>query len=147
MNMNIQDNTSISKKLQSTDLILFCSLGAAFWLVFLLLIRFWGEYLFVDRNPWLPCLFVVSIPVAWVLVKIGMMIGKVEGERVLTTTVLMSLTAMLLDGIALTWFQHWYGLEPTQLLLVAAWLLWGVGVCLAFGYWESRRYIAQVQKF
>jgi hypothetical protein len=46
--------------------------------------------------------------------------------------------AMLLDGIALTWFQGWYGLAPAGLLLAAAWLLWGVGVSLGIGYWASR---------
>jgi Family of unknown function (DUF5367) len=135
--VNIHSRTSISKKSQSIDIILFASLGAGFWLTFLLLIRFWGEYLFIDRNPWLLCLFILSIPLAWVLIKVSMTICKVEGEQVLTATVLMSLTAMLLDGIALTWFQNWYGLEPTKLLLVAAWLLWGVGICLAMGYWKS----------
>lgn len=143
--MNIQARTSISKQPQSINIILFASIGAGFWLIFLLLIRFWGEYLFIvgldaqneNHNPWLLGLFIVSIPLAWVLLKIGTTIGKVEGERVLTATVVMSLTAMLLDGIALTWFQPWYGLESAQLLLVAAWLLWGVGICLAIGYWES----------
>jgi Family of unknown function (DUF5367) len=65
----------------------------------------------------------------------------VDGEDILTATVLMAITAVLLDGIALTWFQNWYGLAPTQLLLAAAWLLWGVGVSLAIGYWESQRYV------
>lgn len=133
------NKASIGKEQQSIDIIVFATLGAAFWLIFLLLIRFWGEYLFIDSNPWLLCLFLVSIPVAWVLVKIGTTIGKVQGESVLTATVLMSVTAMLLDGVGLTWFQNWYGLEPTQLLLAAAWLLWGVGISLAIGYWESRR--------
>ena len=135
--MNIQDRTSINKELQSRDIILFASIGAGFWLIFLLPIRFWGEYLFIDRNPWLLGLFIISIPLTWVLIKIVTMICNVEGNRVLTATVIMSITAMLLDGIALTWFQGWYGLEPTKLVLLAAWLLWGAGMGLAMGYWES----------
>ena len=135
--MNIQDRTSINKELQSRDIILFASIGAGFWLIFLLPIRFWGEYLFIDRNPWLLGLFIISIPLTWVLIKIVTMICNVEGNRVLTATVIMSITAMLLDGIALTWFQGWYGLEPTKLVLVAAWLLWGAGMGLAMGYWDS----------
>jgi hypothetical protein len=98
--------------------------------------------LFIDGNPWLLFLFVSSIPLAWVLIKVSAMIGKVKGENLLTATALMSITAMLLDGIGLTWFQDWYALESTQLLLAAAWLLWGVGVSLAVGYLESRRYAA-----
>lgn len=143
--MNIQNRTSVSKEAQSLDIILFASIGAGFWLVFVLLIRFWGEYLFIvggasqneNHNPWLLGLFVVSIPLAWVLVKIVTTICNVKGNRVLTATVMMSITAMLLDGIALTWFQNWYGLEPTRLVLAAAWLLWGAAMVLAMGYWES----------
>jgi hypothetical protein len=134
-------NTINSEK-PLTSMILFVSLGATFWFIFLLLIRFLGGYLFIDGNPWLLFLFVSSIPLAWVLVKGSAMIGKVKGEKLLMATALMSITAMLLDGIGLTWFQAWYALEATQLLLAAAWLLWGVGVSLAVGYWESRRYSA-----
>jgi Family of unknown function (DUF5367) len=135
--MNIQARTSVNTEPQSIDIILFASIGAGFWLVFLLLIRFWGEYLFINRNPWLLGLFIISIPLAWVLIKIVTTITKVKGNQVLTATVIMSITAMLLDGIALTWFQNWYGLEPTRLVLVGAWLLWGAGMVLAMGYWES----------
>ncbi|WP_016949119.1 DUF5367 family protein [Anabaena sp. PCC 7108] len=125
-----------------SNLILFVSLGIIFWFIALLFIRFAGDHLFVNGNPWLILFFILSIPIAWVLVKIGAIIGKVEGEKLLIATVLMSLTALLLDGVALTWFQNWYGLEPAQLLLAAAWLLWGVGVGLMIGYWESHSYNA-----
>jgi Family of unknown function (DUF5367) len=145
--VNIQNRANIRTQPQLLDLIRFASIGAGFWLIFLLLIRFWGEYLFIvgvaaqneNRNPWLLGLFIISIPLAWVLIKIGTTIGKVKGEGILTATVTMSITAMLLDGVALTWFQPWYGLESTQLVLVAAWLLWGAGISLAIGYWESQR--------
>jgi len=142
--MNTQDRISFdtNNEKPSTDLILFVSLGAVFWLGAVLFIRFWGEHLFINGNPWLLFLFVSSIPVLWVSVKVSATIGKVEGEDLLKAVALMSVTAMLLDGIALTWFQNWYGLEQTQLLLAAAWILWGAGVGLAIGYWESRHYVS-----
>jgi hypothetical protein len=126
--------------------ILFVILGAVFWLEALLFIRFGGEGLFVNSNPWLLLLFICSIPVAWILVKISAVVGKVDGDDLLSAVTIMSLTALLLDGIALTWCQDWYGLAQSGLLLAAAWLLWGVGVSLAFalalryqiGYWTSR---------
>lgn len=108
------------------NLTLFVGLGAAFWFEGVLFIRFLGEHLFVSGNPWLLGWFIASIPLSWVLVKIGATIGQVEGENLLTATALMTLAAVLLDGVGLTWFQDWYGLgEPEQLLLAAAWLLWG----------------------
>jgi hypothetical protein len=121
------------------NLTLFVSLGAIFWFEGVLFIRFLGGHLFVEGNPWLLGWFVASIPLSWVLVKIGATIGQVEGEKLLAATALMTLAAVLLDGIGLTWFQSWYGLvEPGQLLLAAAWLLWGAGLGLAIGYRESQ---------
>jgi hypothetical protein len=97
--VNIQNRTSVSKEAQSLDVILFASIGAGFWLVFVLLIRFWGEYLFI-RNPWLLGLLVVSILLAWILVKIVTTICNLEGNRVLTATVMMSITATRMGRIS-----------------------------------------------
>jgi hypothetical protein len=131
--------TQIISFKKSFNAISFIISGAVFWFEALLFIRFEGESLFVNGNPWLLLLFIVSIPIAWVLVKIGAVVGKVEGEDLLSAVAIMALTATLLDGVALTWFQSWYGLTQVGLLLAAAWLLWGVGVSLAIGYWTSRQ--------
>jgi Family of unknown function (DUF5367) len=106
-------------------------LGITFWFEALLFIRFGGQSLFVNGNPWLLLLFVCSIPVAWLLVKVIAVVGKVDGNDLLRAVVIVALTAMLLDGIALTWCPDWYSLAPAGLLLAAAWLLWGVGVSFA----------------
>jgi hypothetical protein len=73
------------------------------------------------------------------LVKVSVVVSKVDGKDLLNAVAIMVLTATLLDGIALTWFPGWYGLAPAGLLLAAAWLLWGVGLSLAIGYWTSRQ--------
>jgi Family of unknown function (DUF5367) len=117
--------------------ILFVILGIGFWFEALLFIRFEGESLFVNSNPLLLLLFGSSIPIAWVLIKISAIIGKIDGKDLLNAVAIMALTALLLDGVALTWFQSWYGLAQTGLLLAAAWLLWGVGISLGIGYWTS----------
>jgi hypothetical protein len=119
--------------------ILLVILGVVYWLEALLFIRFGGEGLFVNGNPWLLLFFVAALPIAWVLVKVSAVVGKIDREDLLSAVAIMALTAMLLDGVALIWFQGWYGLAPAGLLLAAAWLLWGVGVSLAIGYWVSRR--------
>ena len=119
--------------------ILFVVLGMMFWLEALFFIRFGGESLFVNGNPWLLLLFVASIPISWVLVKVSVLLSKVDGKNLVNAVAIMVLTATLLDGIALTWFPGYYGLAPAGLLLAAAWLLWGVGLSLAIGYWASRQ--------
>jgi Family of unknown function (DUF5367) len=131
--------TQITQQKTAFNPILFVVLGITFWFEALLFIRLGGESLFVNGNPLLVLWFVASIPIAWILVKIGAIVGKIDGEDLLSAVAIMALTAMLLDGIALTWFQGWYGLAQAGLLLAAAWLLWGVGISLAIGYWASRQ--------
>ncbi|BBD70631.1 hypothetical protein NIES4072_69980 [Nostoc commune NIES-4072] len=41
-----------------TNLILFMSLGTIFWFGALLFIRFVGDHLFINDNPWLVFLFI-----------------------------------------------------------------------------------------
>jgi Family of unknown function (DUF5367) len=129
--------TQIAQEKTAFNPILFVVLGIIFWFEALLFIRLAGESLFVNGNPLLLLWFVASIPIAWVLVKISAVVGKVDGEDLLSAVAIMALTALLLDGIALTWFQGWYGLAQSGLVLAAAWLLWGVGVSLAIGCWAS----------
>lgn len=115
----------------------FVIIGTIFWFDALLFIRFGGESLFIDGNPWLLLLYVASIPIAWISIEISAIIGKIARKDLLNAVAIMALTALLLDGVALTWFPSWYGLAPTGLLLAAAWLLWGVGISLGIGYWAS----------
>jgi hypothetical protein len=129
--------TQITQDRKPFNAISFVILGTVFWLEALLFIRFGGESLFVNGNPWLLLLFVASIPIVWVSVKVSAVVGQVDGEDLFNAVAIMALTATLLDGVALTWFQGWYGLSQGGLLLAAAWLLWGVGVSLAIGYWAS----------
>jgi len=117
---------------------LFIGLGIAFWVSGVLLIRFVGAPLFDHSHPWLLPLFVASIPLYWVLVKLLAVVGQVSGVDLLRAFSLSSVAAALLDGIALTWFPGWYGLDQAGLLLATAWLIYAFGVGLGIAYWASR---------
>jgi hypothetical protein len=67
------------------------------------------------------------------------MIGQVKGLQLLNALVIETITATLMDGTVLTWFQTIYSQDSAKLLLIAAWLLWGGGMGLAVGYWQSNR--------
>jgi Family of unknown function (DUF5367) len=118
---------------------LFIITGIALWLEALLFIRWEGATLFITGNPWLSLLLVACIPIAWMIVQITAVVAKVDGEDLFRAISLMALTALLLDGVGLIWFQDWYGLKPAGLVLAAASLLWGVGVSLSVGYWVAHR--------
>lgn len=135
--------TQILAEKKSFNIILFVLLGIVFWFTGVLFVRLGGEALFVQGSPWLLFLFVLALPVSWVFVKVSAVVGQVHGAELLTALVLETITATLIDGTVLTWFQTVYSHEQSRLLLIAAWLLWGGGMGLAVGYLESLRGLPQ----
>ncbi|NJN88279.1 MAG: DUF5367 family protein [Leptolyngbyaceae cyanobacterium SL_7_1] len=129
----------ILEEKQPVNLGLFVLLGIAFWFTGVLFIRLGGEALFVNGSPWLLFLFALAIPISWVFVKLSAVVGNVSGAELLSALVIETITATLIDGTVLTWFQSVYSHEQTTLLLIAAWLLWAGGMGLAIGYLESLR--------
>jgi hypothetical protein len=109
-------------------------LGAFFWLVAALFIRFTGDRVFRKGSPLLALLYVLSWPIAYVIVKTGTRAAAVEKEDMVDSVAVMSLTAMILDGVALTWFKGFYGEEFENTHYGAAWLLYGVGVCFLVAF-------------
>jgi hypothetical protein len=131
--------TQILESKKSLNVLLFVLLGITFWFTGVLFVRLGGEILFVKDSPWLILLFALAVPISWIFVKVSAVMGQVSGTELLRALVLETITATLIDGTILTWFQPIYSHEPSRLLLIAAWLLWGGGMGLAVGYWESLR--------
>lgn len=136
--MDIKNMTQTIPAEKSFNAFLFIGLGIVFWVSGVLIIRFFGSPLFDRSHPWLLLLFVASIPLYWVVVKMIAVVGQVSGTNLLRAISLSSVAAAVLDGIALTWFPNWYGLEQAGLLLAAAWLIYAFGVGLGIAYWVSR---------
>ena len=112
----------------------FVGLGIFFWFDALVFIRLVGPTLFVAGNPMLFVLFAASFPIVWLLIKFSAAVGKIQGHAVFLAVVIMDMTALLLDGVAITWFPAAYGLPATSLVLAAAWLLGGVGITLLVAF-------------
>lgn len=118
---------------------LLVALGAIFWLLAALVIRFLGPSVFAPGSAVLFLVFLLAIPIAWGFVWVGTTLAGARGAAVMPAVGIMSATAMLLDGVALTWFPVLYGLPPASLVIVGACLLWGVGWILAIAYlWNHR---------
>jgi cation transport ATPase len=116
---------------------LLISLGVIFWFAAAMIIRFLGPTFFVPGNIVLPLVaFIVTIPIAWVFFWLGITLAGAKGTTVMPTMVVMSFTAMLLDGIALTFFPTLYG--PT-FAIGGAWILWGLGLIQMIAFVQSRR--------
>lgn len=113
--------------------LIFVGIGALFWLIGVLFIRFAGPIFFIEGSLLLLVLFAASFPASWLPIKLGEVFGKVKSHALITAVLIMNTTALLLDGVALTWFPSIYGVTGSALVLAAGWLLWtfGVGLLLA----------------
>jgi len=123
---------------QGVSVAKFLFIGAAIWFGALLLIRFSGSVVFSTRSLWLPLLFLGSIPGSWASIKVCLPLG---GRCILKEKQVVAVTfiaALILDGIAFTWFPIAYGNEPQAIHLGAAWLLWAVGVFLAVSFFVAQ---------
>lgn len=113
------------------------TLGVVFWFAAAMLIRFLGPTFFGSGNMMLMLLaFVATVPIAWVFFWLGITLVGAKGAAVMPTMVVMSFTAMLLDGIALTFFPTLYG--PT-FAIGGAWILWGLGLIQLMTFIQTRR--------
>jgi hypothetical protein len=109
-------------------------LGAFFWLVAALIIRFTGDRLFRKDNPWLIPFYVLLWPIAYLFVKIGTVVARIEPEDMVESVAVMDLTALMLDGVALTWFRKLYGEEFETTHHGAAAILYGAGAVLMVAF-------------
>ncbi len=130
---SMQDITPTTNTLSSKQILIVCSLGVFFWLVFALVIRF-GNGMGIFGGAIGAVTFLLSVPIAWFLILgIKTMAGLTTGQ-IMTGLGISSATAGLCDGIALTWMPSLYGNELSEVLLGAAYIIWGVGIILILAY-------------
>ncbi len=113
-------------------------LGAVYWLLAALFVRYFGPFFFTGHSPWLPVLYAASVPGSWLLLANARWLGRLDRSEVLESVVIMTFVAALLDGMGITFFQSLYGPSPQIVMLGAAWILWGAGCGLAVAYAMKR---------
>jgi Family of unknown function (DUF5367) len=118
--------------MKKSQLFLFITLGIIFWFTAAMVIRFCGDTVFSKGNPLLIWFFVVAFPITYFFLLITNLVTKVPYTEMLKPVVIMTITATLLDTIALSFFTTLYGQSFEVALFGAAWILWGVGIGLLF---------------
>ncbi|TAG58763.1 MAG: hypothetical protein EAZ27_01330 [Cytophagales bacterium] len=126
--------------MKNSKLITSIILGVVFWLNAALIVKFCGESVFSEGNPKMFLFFFLAIPVTLASMFIAKFIMKSSLDELLKPVVVMTITATLLDGIALAWFRQLYSNSFEVALNGSAWILWGAGLGLLFAYiLESRK--------
>ena len=111
-------------------------LGVFFWFLAAMAIRFFGPSLLVRGSLAPMFVFLATIPLTWGLLRLAMAMGRVRGAAVLPALAVMSLVAMMLDGVALTRVPQLYGVAPDAVGMAAAWLLWGVAWTFVWAFYR-----------
>lgn len=104
-----------------------------------MIIRYFGTTVFTEGNPALIVFFILAIPLTLASLYITKVISQLGYEELLKPVVVMTLTATLLDSIALARFRQLYGDSFEVALCGAAWILWGAGLGLLFAYLLDRK--------
>jgi len=125
--------------LSRRQLFISLALGVFFWLNAALIIRWVGPAVLAEGSPWVPVLLAVTLPLgAFTLLIYRWALGLAWGQ-LFTPLVLGTSMAMVLDGVALTYFKSLYGSSLEQVQLGAALILFGAGVGQFLAYLLTRR--------
>jgi hypothetical protein len=111
--------------------------GVIFWFVAAMVVHFFPSLF--DASAAQAALYAASIPIAWACTRVTALAAGVPRGRVLAPTVVATITATFLDGIAMTWTPELYADVSSTTQYGAAWILWGVGWLLLFAYRVDRR--------
>lgn len=119
--------------LSRRQLAILIALGIVFWFVFAMAIRFTSGLGLLGGAIGVAT-FLLSIAVGWLIVLLLRRLAGLSAGQLLPGVALSTAAAALCDGIALTWMPWLYGTDPGEVLLGAAYILWGAGVLIIVAY-------------
>ena len=106
--------------------------GAVLWFLAAMLVRTIGPMGALDGSARIITYALVipgTIPAIW----IGRAMAGLARDQTATALIVITATALLLDGIAHAWFPNLYGSDPALIVKGAAVIFWGAGVGLVLG--------------
>ena len=110
--------------------------GAFYWLVAALVVRFTAAD-WVGHTGLTILVFTLIFVATAPALLLGMRVARVDRTSAAIAATMMTMSALFLDGIALTWFTALYGTDPAVVLGGAASIMFGAGVALDGGRFEA----------
>jgi hypothetical protein len=106
--------------------------GVLLWFLAAMIVRYIGPMgAFVGNALWITYALVIPGTVPFVI--LGQILMGLDKAQVASSIMIITATALLLDGIAFNFFRSLYGSEPAIIMAGAALILWGAGVGLVLG--------------
>lgn len=118
---------------------MFAALGVLFGAAAAIFIRLAGFALFHQGGYWLIGLFLATPFAGWILIKTCLAVTGVPEDEALSPVAILCTTSLLLHGIVVSQYSWVYGESIEQVLLGAAWLLWGLGALMALAIYLELR--------
>lgn len=118
--------------LRCTAMAILVAMGAVYWFAAALVVR-WTAADWVGDDAATGLLFGLIIVVTVPALILGMRLASLGRDRAQLSATIMTGTALLLDGVALTWAPSLYGTDPVFVLGGAASIMWGAGIALTLG--------------
>jgi hypothetical protein len=106
--------------------------GVVLWFIAAMIVRYIGP-MGAFEGMALAVTYALVIPGTVPFIMIGQkLLGLVKGQ-IAGSIMVVTATALLLDGIALNFFRGLYGNDPVIIMAGAALIMWGAGVGLVLG--------------
>ena len=125
-------HSSQTQPLTTKQMIILALYGAVLWFLAAMLVRTIGPMGALDGSARIITYALVipgTIPAIW----IGRTMAGLARDQTATALIVITATALLLDGIAHAWFPNLYGSDPALIVKGAAVIFWGAGVGLVLG--------------
>lgn len=125
-------HSSQTQSLTTKQMIILALYGVMLWLLAAILVRTVGPMGALDGSARIITYALVipgTIPAIW----IGRAMAGLARDQTATALIVITATALLLDGIAHAWFPNLYGSDPALIVKGAAVIFWGAGVGLVLG--------------
>ena len=124
--------TCPTRPLATKQLIILVLYGVMLWFLAAILVRTVGLMGALDGSARIITYALVipgTVPAIW----IGRALAGLTRDQTATALMVITATALLLDGIAHAWFPSLYGSDPVLRVRGAAIIFWGAGVGLVLG--------------
>jgi hypothetical protein len=125
-------NLAITQPLSTKQIIILALYGAVLWFLAAILVRTLGPMGALDGFGRV-ITYTLVIPGTVPAILIGRVLAKLRRDQTAISLIVITATALLLDGTAHAWFPALYGSDPALIVKGAAAIFWGAGVGLVLG--------------
>lgn len=128
---------SSPQKLTATQTTILVIYGSVLWFAAAILVRMLGPMGALDGG-WGLLTYVLVIPGTVPAIIAARPLAKLRSDQTTVGIAVVTATALLLDGIAHSWFPALYGTDAALLVKGAAAIFWGAGVALVLAIMMNR---------